>query len=88
MEIIFSLSAAREIRKLEPGIRKRILHKLEEYRYKPALLEGDLKRLEGARGPAQYRLRVGDYRTIIPALSPDQRRLARWLVSASGFAPL
>ncbi len=64
MEIIFSLSAAHEMRKLEPGMRKRILIKLDEYRHKPLLLEGDLKRLEGARGPAQYRLRLGDYRLI------------------------
>lgn len=64
MEIIFSLSAARDIRKLEPGMRKRILLKLDEYWHKPSLLEGDLKRLEGVRGPDQYRLRVGDYRLI------------------------
>ena len=64
MEIIFSLSAAHDIRKLEPGVRKRILLKLDEYRHKPALLKGDLKRLEGASDPAQYRLRVGDYRLI------------------------
>jgi mRNA-degrading endonuclease RelE of RelBE toxin-antitoxin system len=64
MEIVFSLSAAREIRKLEPNMRRRILLKLDEYRYKPALLEADLKRLEGTSDPVQYRLRAGDYRLI------------------------
>jgi len=70
LEIIFSISAAREMRKLEPGLRKRILLKLDEYRRKPSLLEGDLKRLEGTHDPTHYRLRVGDYRLII-ALEMD-----------------
>jgi mRNA-degrading endonuclease RelE of RelBE toxin-antitoxin system len=65
MEVIFSSSAAREVRKLEPGTQKRILGKLNEYRYKPALLEADLKRLGVTSDPVQYRLRVGDYRLII-----------------------
>lgn len=65
MEIIFALSAARELRKLEPRLRKCILMKLDEYRSKPSLLEADLKRLEGTNEPPQYRLRVGDYRLIV-----------------------
>ena len=70
MEIIFSLNAAREIKKLEPYTRKRILCKLDEYRRNPALVEADLKRLEGTSNPVQYRLRVGDYR-LIAALDMD-----------------
>ena len=70
MQIIFSLSAAREMRKLEPELRKRILLKLDEYRSKPMLLKGDLKRLEGSSDPELYRLRVGDYRIIV-SLAPE-----------------
>jgi len=64
MEFIFASSAARELRKLEPRSRLRILSKLDEYRCKPSLLEADLKRLEGTRDPPLYRLRIGDYRLI------------------------
>lgn len=64
LQIVFAESAARELRKLDPQLRRRILLKLAEYGDKPELLHADLKQLEDTHDPVQYRIRIGDYRLI------------------------
>lgn len=73
-DIIFAESAARELRKLDPQLRKRILLRLAEYRDKPDLLNAELKQLEDTHDPVQYRLRIGDYR-LISTMREDALRL-------------
>lgn len=58
---IFSESAKRDLKKLDDQIKSRIIKKLDEL---TSGKEGlDIKNMVG-KGPAEYRLRVGDYRVI------------------------
>ncbi|MBI5347593.1 MAG: type II toxin-antitoxin system RelE/ParE family toxin [Candidatus Aenigmarchaeota archaeon] len=65
-EILFSESAERQLKALDPVIRKRVIHTLERIRIRP---EFYVKKLVGDPG---YRLRVGDYRIIMDI---DKNRL-------------
>ena len=51
-------SARRDIKRLDPPVRERVLAALEGLRAQPPT--GDIKRLSG--DPPQWRLRVGDWR--------------------------
>ncbi len=65
LNIIIAESAAKEIRKMDPEARRRILSKLSEYQDKPDLVKVDIKQLEDTHDPILYRFRIGDYRLII-----------------------
>jgi mRNA interferase RelE/StbE len=56
--ISYTMSAARQFRKLPPDIRERLIEKLHRYVETGA---GDVKALVGQPGA---RLRVGDYRVV------------------------
>jgi mRNA interferase RelE/StbE len=58
--ISFAPSAARALRKLEPGIRERILRAIVALEIDPYHAPG-IKKLTAQEG---YRLRVGDYRVL------------------------
>ena len=64
--IIFSESAVKQLKKLEPGVQKRIVSTLERIKIRP---QAYVIKLVGEFG---YRLRVGDYRVI---LDIDERNL-------------
>ena len=57
--ILFSLSAKKQLQRLDRDVQKRIIKVLERIRIRP---EGYVRRLVGDPG---YRLRVGDYRVIM-----------------------
>ena len=57
--VLFSLTAKKQLLKLEKNIQKRILTALERIRFRP---DKYVKKLVGDPG---YRLRVGDYRVIM-----------------------
>ncbi len=57
---IFSETAKRDIAALEAEVRKRIHKKLRRYEQQAS---ADLKKLDD--GPAEFRLRVGDYRLLL-----------------------
>ncbi len=58
-ELIYSPSSVKQLEKLEPNIKERILIALERLRIRPESC--DIKKLVGMQG---YRFRVGDYRVI------------------------
>ena len=58
-ELIYSSSALKQLEKLEPNIKERIVVALERLRIRPESC--DIKKLVGMQG---YRFRVGDYRII------------------------
>ncbi|WP_136707675.1 type II toxin-antitoxin system RelE/ParE family toxin [Agromyces sp. H66] len=53
-------AAARQVRKLEPAVRRRVLHALSELEVDPR--PGGVKKLTGLENA--WRLRVGDYRIL------------------------
>jgi mRNA interferase RelE/StbE len=53
-------SAAKALRKMDPTVRRRILHRLEALGAEPR--PADVKRLQGPND--QWRIRVGDWRII------------------------
>ncbi len=55
----YTTAAARQVRKLEPGIRRRILTAIEALTDDPR--PPGTKALQGSAG---YRLRIGDYRAL------------------------
>ncbi len=57
--IIWSESAARELRKLDRSVAKRIYRKVSE------LMEDPYRNVKKILGSPYYRVRVGDYRVII-----------------------
>lgn len=59
-ELRYSLTALKQLEKLEGPTKERILKVLERLRVRPESC--DIKKLVGIPG---YRLRVGDYRVII-----------------------
>ena len=58
-EIIFSSLAAKQFRKLNKELRKRILNALKRIRFRP---ESFVTKLVGISG---FRMRIGDYRIIL-----------------------
>ena len=60
MEVRFSRSARKELRKTGPA-KDLILAKIKQYVAEPASLASNVKSLKGRD---QYRLRVGDYRVL------------------------
>ncbi|MGC8617164.1 MAG: type II toxin-antitoxin system RelE family toxin [Thermoplasmata archaeon] len=58
-EIVWSISASREMRRLDRSVAKRIYSKVDQLKEKPEIL------LERLVNPPCYRLRVGDYRIIL-----------------------
>lgn len=59
-ELIYSLSALKQLEKIEKDIQKRIISALERLRIRPEA--HGIKKLVGIPG---YRFRVGDYRVIL-----------------------
>ncbi len=55
----FTRNAQRDLRRLDPQIRQRVLAGIKGLRDNPP--QGDVKRLAGV-DPAEWRLRVGDWR--------------------------
>lgn len=58
-EIIWSIKASREMRRLDRSVAKRIYSKVDQLKEKPEIL------LERLVNSPYYRLRVGDYRIIL-----------------------
>ncbi|MBI4447622.1 type II toxin-antitoxin system RelE/ParE family toxin [Candidatus Woesearchaeota archaeon] len=58
-ELIYSPSSLKQLERIDPTIRHRILIALERLRIRPESC--DIKKLVGLEG---YRFRVGDYRVI------------------------
>lgn len=60
--VFFRKSASRQLRKLPPGIAKRIVPHVDELENEP--FPHGVEQLKGIRKPTLYRLRVGDYRIL------------------------
>ncbi len=73
-EIIWSESAARQLRKLERSVARRIFEKVGELREDP------LRLIQKLVNSPYYRLRVGDYRVVLDI----QRNVLRILVLKVG----
>jgi mRNA interferase RelE/StbE len=63
-------SAAKELRKIDPVWKKRIIQKLEILAEEPSRLSPNIKQLKGEYHDFQ-RLRVGDYRVIYKILEAE-----------------
>ena len=61
MRISWSLKAIRDVRRLVPGERERVIAKIEQYAESPQSLANQVMILRGSR---YRRLRVGDHRVI------------------------
>ena len=68
-QVEFTTAARRDLRRLDPPVRARVLSAVKGLLADPA--EGDIKRLAGV-DPAEWRLRVGDWRVRF-ARNHDQR---------------
>ena len=69
-EVEYSERAAEQIENLETETGQRIVSKLDDVIWKP---EHYLKRLQGSEhDPADYRLRVGDYRVLVDWRRDDE----------------
>lgn len=84
LNIIIAESAAKEIRKMDPGAWRRILSKLSEYRDKPDLVQADIKQLEDTRDPVLYRFRVGDY-CLIANIEGDSLQILHVLQRSKAY---
>lgn len=58
LKLLYSPTAARDLRKLGPGVADRVMAAFDAFASDGT---GDVKRLQGVK-PPEWRLRVGDYR--------------------------
>ncbi len=67
----FTRNAQRDLRRLDPQIRQRLLAGIKGLRLDPP--QGDIKRLAGV-DPAEWRLRIGDWRVRF-TIDPNQHHV-------------
>jgi mRNA interferase RelE/StbE len=60
--VIVSARAKRDLRKLDPPVRERLVKAIERLAEDPAAAKANLRRLRGRPG---QRLRIGDWRVIV-----------------------
>ncbi len=80
-ELVFTTQSARDVKRLDPPVRRRVLAGLE--RLVADVPHGDVKALSGR--PGQFRLRVSDWR-VLYRLDVEARQLVVLRVLPRGRA--
>lgn len=74
MQFIFTNAAKKQFQHLSPEVQDLLKSKIQEYKEKPGLFTQGLKSLKNLE-PANYRLKVGNYRFLLESEGENYRVL-------------